>query len=113
MKFSKNGVFTCLGATNHSQGDRQEVDFYATDPNALKIFLEKISQDDIKLPKNICEPACGQGHLSEELKKYGYKVTSSDLYNHGYGTIGQNFLESTNKVKRATGIVNIRLNITF
>ena len=94
-----SSVFLCLGATNHSKGKRHEADFYATDPNALKIFLEKLKEDNFKLPQNICEPACGAGHLSEELKRHGYNVSSFDLYDYGYGTTGIDFLKSHGKVQ--------------
>ena len=34
-------TFVTLGASNHSDKDREKDDFYATDPNALEIFLVK------------------------------------------------------------------------
>lgn len=34
--------------------------------------------------KQVWEPACGEGHMSEVLKEYGYIVKSSDLINRGY-----------------------------
>jgi len=48
---------------------RQKNDFYATDPNALKLFLNKISKDKLKLKGCIWECACGQGHFSRRAKK--------------------------------------------
>lgn len=90
-------TFTTLGASNHSKSDRQKVDFYATDPNALSIFLERIKTDNLVLPSTICEPSCGAGHLSEELIKHGFTVDSYDLYDHGYGVIGEDFLKSNRK----------------
>jgi len=77
---NNNNVYTLLGATNHSDFERQPVDYYATDPNAVEIFLEKLKEDKIILPNEIYEPACGGGHISEVLKKHGYTVHSSDLY---------------------------------
>lgn len=46
------------------------------------------------LPKTIREPACGQGHIAEELKRHGYNIVSSDLYDYGYGKSGIDFLKS-------------------
>lgn len=92
-------VFKSLGASSHSEGDRETNDFYATDPEALEVFLSKLKQDGIVLPHKICEPACGMGHLSEVLKKHGYDVSSYDLYDHGYGEIGIDFLKSDIKAK--------------
>ncbi len=34
---------------------------------------------------HILEPCCGDGAMSEVLKKHGHSVFSSDLYNRGYG----------------------------
>ena len=87
-------VFSSLGASNHSKDGRENKDFYATDPHALEVFLETLKQDGIVLPHKICEPACGMGHLSKVLEKHGYEVDSYDLYDHGYGKAGVNFLES-------------------
>lgn len=58
--------------------ERQLEDFYATDPIAVKLLLEKI-----KFVGDIWECACGEGHLSEEIKKAGYNVISTDKYNRG------------------------------
>ena len=44
---NNNNVYTLLGATNHSDYERQSVDYYATDPNAVEIFLEKLKDDKI------------------------------------------------------------------
>lgn len=96
---NQKSVFTILGASNYSKEVRQEVDYYATDPHALSILLDKLKEDNIVLPKRICEPCCGGGYLSEELKKHGFIVESYDLYDHGYGIIGQDFLKSAKKTK--------------
>ncbi len=82
---NKNATFVTLGASNHSDKDREKDDFYATDPNALEIFLDKLKQDNIKLHKDIWECACGQGHLCEVLKKHNYNVYSTDKVDRGYG----------------------------
>ncbi len=85
------------GISRDANHEREKHDFYATDPHSVNLFLKKIEQDGIVLPKTIYEPACGQGHISEELKKHGYNVISSDLYNYGYGKSGVDFLQSTEK----------------
>lgn len=73
-----------LGATNHGKEDREENDFYATHPEAIKSLLNTLKHDGIELNKNIWECACGMGHLSEELKKAGHDVFSTDLIDRGY-----------------------------
>ena len=89
---NKKTTFVQLGASNHSDGDRETNDFYATDPHKLEIFLDKLKQDNIKLHDTIIEPCCGQGHLSKVLEREGYKVYSYDLVDRGYGTPNVNFL---------------------
>lgn len=63
-----------------SNYEREPNDFYATDPIAIDFLIET----GIEINKNVWECACGQGHLSERLKKYGYNVYSTDLIDRGY-----------------------------
>lgn len=76
-----NSIFKTLGASNHTEKQREENDFYATDPIAIDLLKKKIN-----LPHNILEPACGNGSLSERLIQLGHNVTSSDIINRNYGT---------------------------
>ena len=80
---NENSVFKTLGASNHTIGNREQDDFYATDPKAIDILcgVEKFEGC-------IWECACGQGHLSERLISHGYEVISSDLIDRGYGAGG-------------------------
>lgn len=73
-------IFKTLGASNHTEHDRQQEDYYATEPAAVRwlMRLERFSNP-------ILEPACGEGHISEELKRGGYNVVSRDLIDRGYG----------------------------
>ena len=74
-----------MGARNGAKTKRDDNDFYATDPQAVKIFLETLKKDKVILNKHIWECACGQGHMAEVFKEYGYSVIASDLINRGYG----------------------------
>lgn len=85
---NKNSIYKTLGASNHTNKERQINDFYATEPKAMEILLEVE-----RFSPNIWECACGEGHLSEVLKKYGYNVKSTDLIDRGYGVGGVDFLE--------------------
>lgn len=87
---NSKSIYTTLGASNHSESDREDNDFYATEPKALELLLEKETFDDF-----VWEPACGKGHLSEVLKKHGYIVKSTDLIDRGYGIGGIDFLSIT------------------
>ena len=81
-----------MGARNGAKTEREKNDFYATHPNAVKLFLDKLNQDDVKLNNTIWEPACGEGHMAQVFKDYGYKVLATDLIDRGYGKTG-NFLD--------------------
>lgn len=75
--------------------EREENDFYATNPKALGLFLDNYKE----LNKTVWECACGQGHLSKLLEEKGYNVYSSDLVDRGYGETPINFLESMSITK--------------
>lgn len=91
---NKATTFVQLGASNHSEKERQNNDYYATDPNTLLLLLEQLKKDDIKLHNNIWECAYGEGHLSKILEQKGYKVWSTDLIDRGYGKGNTDFLKS-------------------
>lgn len=71
---------------------REKNDFYATDPEAMKLLLKYETFN-----KNVWECACGEGNLSEVLKEYGYNVYSTDLIDRGYPDETLDFLETNNK----------------
>lgn len=74
-------MFKTLGASNQTVKEREQNDYYATDPIAIDKLLSAY-----EFPKEIWECACGAGHLSKRLKELGYDVLSSDLVDRGYGT---------------------------
>ena len=88
-----NSIFKTLSASSHTDSERETHDFYATDPKALELFLDRIDNDGIKLNHHIWECACGEGNLSEVLKSKGYDVYSSDLVDRNYGASGVDFLK--------------------
>lgn len=77
---NKNSVFKTLGASNHTDKERETHDFYATDSRAIDYLLKKV-----ELPKQILEPACGAGHLSIRLEELGHDVKSYDIIDRGFG----------------------------
>lgn len=90
-KTNRRKIFTPLGASNHTAEEREKNDFYATDPQALEMLLQLEN-----FSKDVWECACGEGHLSEVLKKHGHNVKSSDLVDRGYaGTEVKDFLHTT------------------
>lgn len=85
---NSNSVFKSLGASNHSDTNRESYDYYATDPKALELLL---SYENFK---NVLEPACGEGHLSKVFEKHNIKVISSDFIDRNYGDV-QDFFQYT------------------
>jgi hypothetical protein len=57
-------VFTTLGASSHSKDEREQHDYYATDPKAVKMLLELETFN-----KNILEPCCGGGAYIRSFKR--------------------------------------------
>lgn len=85
---NSNSIYKTLGASNHTDKERQAEDFYATEPRAAELLLELEEFDG-----NIWECACGQGDLSKVFERAGHKVLSTDLVDRGYGTGGVDFLK--------------------
>jgi len=85
-----HSVVGCLGARNETKEEREENDFYATQPIAGE-WLCRLEN----LDTNIWECACGEGHLSKVFEKHGYTVKSTDLIDRGYGEGGVDFLTQT------------------
>lgn len=76
---NQNSIYTTLGASNHTDKERESNDYYATEPKALELLLELEN-----FSPYVWECACGEGHLSKVLKSHGYDVKSSDIVNRGY-----------------------------
>lgn len=74
-----NNVFSTLGATNHSTGERQKEDYYATDPRFINHLLEK--EPWLKNPGlKILEPSAGEGVLVDRFYELtGNKMDAYDL----------------------------------
>ena len=77
---NSNSIYKTLGASNHTDKEREKNDYYATEPKATELLLslEKFSP-------NIWECACGGGHMAKVLKENGYEVKATDLIYRGYG----------------------------
>lgn len=69
-----NSIYKTLGASNHTDKEREVNDFYATSPEAIDKLLEVENLYD-----NIWEPAAGEGHLVKKLREKGYSVFASDI----------------------------------
>jgi hypothetical protein len=99
-KISPSKTYKTIGASSHAQHDRQIHDYYATEPKAVRLFLE---QEEFS--GSIWECACGEGHLSKEMLTLGYDVYSTDLIDRGYGDGIFDFLSLANKDKIQRNII--------
>ena len=94
-------------AGGNSATTRVEHDFYATDPETLKMFLYEFWKENT-FGGSILEPACGQGHISKTLKELlpSFDIVSTDLIDRGYGIGGIDFLKHDYKRTFDTVITN-------
>lgn len=79
MANGAKGVYACIGASNHSLEEREEHDFYSTDPKMAYAIMELEPQLN-----NIWEPCCGTGHLAKPFEEKGKLSYVSDLVDRGY-----------------------------
>lgn len=87
---NSNSIYKTLGASNHTDKEREDNDWYATEFKAIDLLLEVE-----KFNENIWECACGDGILSKRLEHFGHKVKSTDLIYRGYGEGDSDFLQQT------------------
>lgn len=69
-----NSIFKSIGASNHTDKERQSEDYYATEPRAAELLLNEET-----FHNRIWEPACGEKHLAKVFEEHGYEVRSSDI----------------------------------
>jgi hypothetical protein len=100
---NKNSIYKTLGASSHTNKEREENDYYATEPKAVELLLELEDFTNF----HVWESACGQGHLSEAMIQKGIKVNSSDLILRGYDKAYEyDFLSEENKEWKGHIITN-------
>ena len=87
-----NSIYKTLGASNHTDKEREQHDYYATEPKAAELLLEV---EDFPKNQVIWECACEEGHLAKVFENSGYMVVASDLVDRGFGTPGVDFLKCT------------------
>lgn len=71
-------IFVCNGASNHSDGERQCDDYYATEPKAIHKLCEVE-----KFTDTVWACACGGGHMVKALQDNGYQVYATDIVDRG------------------------------
>lgn len=88
---NKNSIFKTLGASNHTEKERQANDYYATDPIAAELLLQ---QEEFL--HDIWECASGENHLADVFKKHGHNVRTSDIVKRTPTTEEYDFLSMDN-----------------
>ena len=73
---NRNSVFKTLGASNHTDKERQNEDFYATDPIATEWLLKLENIHDVVIDNSV-----GEGDLMFPIIKSGRKVIGFDIVN--------------------------------
>lgn len=84
-------IFVTLGASNHTDAQREINDFYATDPNFINHLLEKepwLADKNLK----ILEPCAGDGALFDRFYELtGNKMDMYDIVSRRSDVIEQNY----------------------
>lgn len=75
---NSDSIFKQIGASNHCDNEREQHDYYATDPKAIDDLLKYET-----FSNNIWECASGGGHLVNKLREKGFNVFSTDLIDRG------------------------------
>ena len=66
MSRNQKSVFSCIGASNHSDYEREKNDYYSTDASAITL-LHKHNLLDKDVP--YYETAVGGGEISQRVEK--------------------------------------------
>lgn len=69
-----NSVFKCIGSSNHCEEEREENDYYATNP----ITIDKLLSVE-EISHKVWECSAGENHLANRLKELGFEVITSDI----------------------------------
>lgn len=76
---NSKAVYSTLAASNHSETERVDNDYYATPPKAVEELLKREQFNHY-----VWECAVGGGHIADVLKQNGYDVRCSDIVDRGY-----------------------------
>lgn len=89
---NSRSVYGTIGASNHTDSEREENDYYATSPRAVEMLLEKE-----EFSKDIWECAAGGEHIAKILRANGHDVRCTDIIDRTGNVEILDFLESDEK----------------
>ena len=87
---NSGSVYGTLGASNHSETEREENDYYATSPKAVEMLLEQET-----FAHDIWECASGEDHIANVLRAHGHDVRCTDIIDRTGHTEVLDFLTTT------------------
>lgn len=90
----KENFMSLVLANSSLTNKRRELDYYPTPPDVTLALLRFLN---LSKDLTVWECACGDGHMSEVLKREGYTVYSSDVRGTGYGEGDADFLQKNRK----------------
>lgn len=93
-------LFHVVGIQKDDNKKRAAMDYYATNPQAVKMLLQTI-----EVRGRIWEPAAGGLHLSNMMKEMGYDVYSTDIIDRGGLDKEYDFLSLENSSKTDMNII--------
>lgn len=70
----------------------ESLDDFPTPPWATRALIEEVLGVEEVKNTSCLEPACNRGYMAKPLKEYFSSVTSSDVYDYGFGEV-KNFLD--------------------
>lgn len=85
-----------IGASNHTDNERGNLDYYATERKAIDLLF-KLEEFD----QNIWECSCGELHMTKVMQEYGKNVFSTDI------------VERNIKIDKVLDFVGIENNLTW
>jgi len=82
-KKDRNKIYTTIGASNHTDKEREGNDYYATEPKAVTLLMPL--EDFSDMP--VWECACGEGHLAKPMQDAGLEIYATDIIDRGFGGV--------------------------
>lgn len=87
---------TATLANSGDKSNRRELDFYPTPPEVTKALMDFLFDNKLVTKESLVwEPACGNGAMSNEIKKYVDDVHTTDIRNTAYSKNSVDFLVTT------------------
>lgn len=72
------------------------LEFFPTPPWATRALFEHVLPHigiDVSEIETVCDPMCGQGHISNVAKEYVGEVIAADIFDYGIGAIQSDYLD--------------------